>query len=96
MTFAVSAREEIASGVSWLILFEPDFQILNDGNGAGGELSFGAAFSDDQFGTNPPFGIKYILDVKGDALVNTASGVETDGEESSISDGIQGKTFIEE
>ena len=96
VTFAVSAREKIAPGVRWSVLFEPDFQILHDRNRAGGELSFGAAFSDNQFGTNPSFGIKDILDVEGDAFVDTASGIETDGEKSSISDGVEGKTFVVE
>ena len=96
MTFAVSAREEIASGGRWLILFEPDFQVLNDGNGAGSEFSFGAAFSDDEFGANSSFGIKYILDVEGDAFRDTASGVETDGKESSVSNGVKGEALVKQ
>ncbi len=96
MTLTVSARKKIAPSSEWLILFEPDFQILNNGNGAGSEFSFGAAFSDNQFGSNSSFGIKDILDVEGDALVNTTGGVETDGKKSSISDGIESKTFIKE
>ena len=96
VTFAVSAREEIAPGSGWLILLEPDFQILNNRNCAGGEFSFGAAFSDNQFGANSSFGIKDILDVEGDALRDTASGVEADGKEGSISQGVKSKTLIEE
>ena len=96
VTFAVSTRKKVAPSVSWLVLLEPDFELLNDGNGARSQLSLSTAFPDNQFGANSSFGIKDILDVEGDALVNATGGIETDSKESSVSNGVEGEAFVKE
>lgn len=96
VSLAVSASKEIAPGGGRFKLVEPDAQVFNHRNGASCQLAFGVPFTNHDCGADSFSGVKNILDVEGNALVDATGSVETDGKEGAISIWVEGKPFVKE
>jgi hypothetical protein len=90
------AREQVNGVLSRGVGGEFGAKIGDDGDGASGELAFGVAFADDNFGADVAFGVENVASVEGDGFGDPTGGVETDGKQGAISRGIDREALVKE
>ena len=98
MTLAAATTEEVIAARCGEIVNQQQAQVLDNRDGAGGELALGAIFSDDQLVAHFAFAEINILGFEGTGFVDPTGRIETDAKQCAVSFrmGVIGEPFAKQ